>query len=139
MGTLPNIGEAAAAAYAAEVRLAALNIECKDAKAEKDETRAMLDALLEETGQSGASVDLPDEGKRMTYYYVNKAHFDIHNEAEVYEWASAEDENYIDPTPHLRARLIFEECRRRNEEGLPLPPGIVKRSEKELHKRTARL
>lgn len=132
---LPKLGEAAQAAYEAEERLAKLNALVKEARREKVEKRAMVDALLEDAGIEGVPVDTGD-GRRVTYYYVHKAHFDIHDEEAVREWAEEEDENFIDPTPSLREKLIFEECRRRDEEGLPLPPGITKRSEKELHKST---
>lgn len=128
-------GEIADRAYQAEKLLSELNAARKDAKADKYRYRAMLDARLEEQGTDGTTVT-HDDGKRTTYYYVPKVHFDIINEDQVREWAAADDENYIDPTPTLREKLIFEECRRREEEGLPLPPGIVKRSEKELHKST---
>lgn len=135
MATLPNMGEAAQAAYDAEARLSEISAARKAAKEEKDRTRAVLDALLEESGQRGASVGLED-GKVVSYYYKDKSYFDPHNEEEVMEWAKGEDENYIDPTPSVRWDLVYGECRRREEEGLPLPPGIVKRSDKVLCKRT---
>ena len=129
-----NPGDVARAAYEAEQRLAKLNAERKEAKADKDRYRAQLDAIMEDLGLSHVGAPSED-GKGSMYYYVNKAHFDIVDSEKVREWAEQEDEAYIDPEPTLRESLIFQECRRRDEEGLPLPPGVVKRSEKELHKR----
>jgi hypothetical protein len=140
---LPKPGEAAQAAFEAEQELSQLNTQRKLAKKRKDETRAVLDAILEDLGLNGIDADVLDEegkpsGTRTKYYYVNKDHFDITNYTEVREWAESEDEAYIDPEPALRESLIYQECRRRVEEGLPLPPGITKRSEKELHKTTTK-
>jgi hypothetical protein len=133
--TLPSPGDAARAAFEAEQKLSKLNAEVKLAREDKVRTRAALDAVMEGLGVSHVGVDNPD-GKNTLYYYKDKPHFDVQDEEALREWAEQEDESYFDPEPALREKLVFQECRRRYEEKLPLPPGIVVRADKELHKRT---
>lgn len=134
---LPDVtaGEALKRAYEAEEELSRANEAKKHAKEEKDRWRFIAEAKLEEIGMTSGTVPL-ENGRKAMYYQVNKPKFDIINRDEVREWAANEDETYIDPEPGLRESLIFQECRRRHEEGLPLPPGIAVRTETEFHKKT---
>lgn len=136
MSELPTAGDAAQAAWEAEQKLAQLNALRAEAKAEKDRTRHVLELVMEEQKLHDAGSAPREDGKRTLYYFVDKPHFNIVNREQVMEWAAGEDETYIDPEPSLRENLVFQECRRRREEGIALPPGISVYADKELHKRT---
>lgn len=134
---LPNItpGEALKRAYEADARVTAANAAAKKAREEKVTWRLIAEAKLEEAGLTEGVADAGD-GRRAKYYQVQKPHFDIMEPEKVMEWATRQDETYIDPEPRLREQLIFEECRRLREAGQPLPPGVVLRTETEFHKQT---
>lgn len=121
-------------AFEAELELARLNQERKQAKDDKDEWRLYAEALLEQAGLTSGVTEV--DGQRAMYYQVKKPKFDILNRPEVIEWAKQQDENFIDPEPALRESLIFQECRRLHEANQPLPPGITVRTETEFHKKT---
>lgn len=139
MTDLPDVtaGEAMAKAHAVEQELTAAGQRVKDLREEKGRWRFIAEAKLEAQGlRSGVHVD--ESGDAYMYYQVEKPKFDIIEEDKVLEWAEGQDESYIDPSPSLRERLVFEECRRLHEEGLPLPPGVAVRTETEFHKKSVK-
>lgn len=72
------------------------------------------------------------DGTKLRYTPYEFKAYQVVDEEAFREWEAAQDESFYDPTPKLREAILRDECRRRVDDGEPLPPGVREYTETRL-------
>lgn len=100
-------------------------------KSAKSKARVIATQVLEQYELDTARTTLAD-GSTVQYTPYEFRAYRVADEEAFRAWAEGQIENYYDPTPKLREGTLRDECRRRVDDGEPLPPGVVEYTETRL-------
>lgn len=118
----------------AEAAVAVANRAIEDARKQKKRAKAVALAVLEKFELDSAKTTI-DSGDRVLFYTERFRTFNIVDEPRFDAWEAEQDENYYEERRTLRGDLFLEECHRRENDGEPLPPGVVKYEELRLKRK----
>lgn len=107
------------------------NAAADKAKAAKQRAKLIALQVLEREELDSAKVAL-NNGRRVTYSTYQFRAYRVTDRDSFAQWAADQDESYFDPEPKLREQTLLDECRRRFDDGAPLPPGVEEYTETRL-------
>lgn len=105
-------------------------------KAKKDVARAEL--LVKAVPEHYELEDIKAKGLPVTFYTEEFKTFSVADKARFDAWEAEQDENYYEVKRTLRNDIFLELCRRLDDDGQPLPPGVTKYRETRLRHRARR-